>query len=149
MGARDPVKLAFAAGDVRFFEVAMQPGKPQAFGSWRGKPFFGLPGNAVSALVSFEMFVRPALLAMMGRCEARPTVDAALDAGIEGLERKVRIARVRLRREGGAWVASPVGGHRSNLLTTLVRADGLAMVPPGSGVPRGGTCRVLVYRGQA
>ena len=84
MGERDPVKVAFReSGDVDFDNVAMQPGRPQAFGSWRGKPLFGLPGNPVSVFVSFEVFVRPALMKLMGRTDERPSVVATLDGSLE------------------------------------------------------------------
>jgi molybdopterin molybdotransferase len=148
VGHRDPVKEAFA-GDaaVKFVEVAMQPGKPQAFGMLGGRPYFGLPGNAVSVFVSFEVFVRPALLRMMGRLEERPSVTATLDGELTGPPEKVRFARVHLRRDGDGWRASPTGGRRSNLLATVAAANGLAVVP--AGVPalgRGDACRVLVFR---
>ena len=70
VGERDVVKAAFfRRGDIDFYRVAMQPGMPQGFGFIEGKPFFGLPGNPVSVFVSFEMFVRPAILKMMGRAQ--------------------------------------------------------------------------------
>ena len=83
VGERDVVKAAFyRRGDVDFFKVAMQPGMPQGFGLIEGKPFFGLPGNPVSVFVSFEMFVRPAILKMMGRVQlSRPEVVRDADRG--------------------------------------------------------------------
>ena len=73
VGERDVVKAAFfRRGDVEFYKVAMQPGMPQGFGHIEGKPYFGLPGNPVSVFVSFEMFVRPAILKMMGRTQLVP-----------------------------------------------------------------------------
>ena len=82
VGERDVVKAAFfKRGDVAFYRVAMQPGMPQGFGQIEGKPFWGLPGNPVSVFVSFEQFVRPALLKMMGRKEiGRPQITATLTA---------------------------------------------------------------------
>ncbi len=146
MGERDPVKRAFENGDVDFFNVAMQPGRPQAFGSWRGKPLFGLPGNPVSVFVSFEAFVRPALMKMMGRTDERPSVAAILDGELEAPRTRTRYARVRVRREGDAYVATPEGGHQSNLLATFARADGLAVVPTGTRIDHGEACRVLLIR---
>src|SRR5207253_7465468 len=73
VGERDVVKKAFfRRGDVDFYRVAMQPGMPQSFGVIEGKPYFGLPGNPVSVFVSFEVFIRPALLRMMGRRDIFP-----------------------------------------------------------------------------
>ena len=148
MGEHDPVKRAFAgSGEIELYEVAMQPGKPQAFGSWRGRPFFGLPGNPVSVFVSFEVFVRPALLRMMGRPPFRREATAVLEEDVAGLPRKTRFARVRLRHEGERLIAAVTGGHRSNLLSLLARAHGLAVIPAGVEVLRAGeTCRVMVFR---
>src|SRR6266508_2947784 len=86
VGERDVVKAAFFhRGEVDFYRVAMQPGMPQGFGEVEGKPYFGLPGNPVSVFVSFEVFIRPSLLKMMGRRDLLPPeVDAELDHEIRG-----------------------------------------------------------------
>lgn len=148
VGERDPVADAFTEEDaVELLEVAMQPGKPQAFGSVVGRPYFGLPGNPVSVFVSFEMFVRPALMRMMGRPEDRPEVTATLEGEVGGPPEKVRFARVRLRRRGDEWLAAPTGGRQSNLLATVSRANGLAVVPAGTPELRAGDrCTVIVFR---
>jgi molybdopterin molybdotransferase len=148
VGDRDPVKAAFGAGaDVEFMEVAIQPGKPQAVGTLEGRPYFGLPGNPVSVFVSFEVFVRPALMRMMGRPEDRPEVEATLETDITGPRGKTQFARVSVRRDGTRWVAASTGGRQSNLLSTVVRADGLAVVPVGVETVRAGeTCRVMLFR---
>lgn len=148
VGERDPVKGAFLGhGDVEFFEVAMQPGKPQAFGTYAGRPFFGLPGNPVSVFVSFEVFVRPALLRMMGRPERRPEVTARVETELRAPPRKTMFARVRVRRDGDGWVAASTGSRQSNLLSTVSRANGLAVVPAEVGaVAPGDTCRVILFR---
>jgi molybdopterin molybdotransferase len=148
VGERDPVKAAFGGrGDVEFLEVAMQPGKPQAFGVVEGRPFFGLPGNPVSVFVSFEVFVRPALLKMMGRRDRRPEVDATLETDVSGPRGKTQFARVRVRRDGDRWLAASTGGRQSNLLATVVRANGLAVIPVGiETLRRGETCRVVLFR---
>lgn len=140
VGEGDPVKAAFGArGDVEFLEVAMQPGKPQAFGVVGGRPYFGLPGNPVSVFVSFEVFVRPALMTMMGRPIRRPEVTATLEADVTGPREKVQFARVRLRRSNGEWLAAPTGGRQSNLMATMSRADGLAVIPQGVETAAAGT----------
>ncbi|HEX2025622.1 MAG TPA: gephyrin-like molybdotransferase Glp, partial [Actinomycetota bacterium] len=148
VGRHDPVKAAFAGGhDVEFLEVAMQPGKPQAFGTVAGRPYFGLPGNPVSVFVSFEAFVRPALLRMMGRAERRPTVTARLAGELAGPVEKVRFARFRVEADGRGWRAVPTGGGRSNLLATVARANGLAMVPAGvERLVAGDEVEVLLFR---
>ena len=135
VGERDVVKAAFfRRGDVDFYKVAMQPGMPQGFGSIEGKPYWGLPGNPVSVFVSFEVFVRPALLKMMGRTPSvRPEVTATLTRGRRRAEGQ---AAVRARPRGAGrdgWTATPTGGRGSNLISTVSRANGLAMIPVGTG----------------
>jgi molybdopterin molybdotransferase len=147
VGERDPVKAAFREnGEVRFYQLAMQPGMPQAFGRLGGRLFFGLPGNPVSVFVSFELFVRPAILALMGRRDVfRPEVSAVLEEEIDGLPRKTRFARVLVRRTEEGFVAAPTGGPQSNLLSTVARANGLAIIPAGTEVVRAGEgCRVML-----
>ena len=157
MGEHDPVKKAFLGGrdgfpggggrgEISFANVAMQPGRPQAFGHWGGKPLFGLPGNPISAYVSFEVFVRPALAKMMGRADAHPTIDAILEGELEAPSARTRFASVRVRRGGTGYVATPEGGHQSNLLVTFARADGLVEIPAGTRITNGQTCRVMLIR---
>ena len=133
VGDRDVVKTAFfKRGDIDFYKVALQPGMPQGFGFIEGKPFFGLPGNPVSVFVSFEMFVRPAILKMMGRTSLdRPEVTATLTGEIGGPKDKSVFARVEVSRGPDGWTAAPTGGRGSNLLATVARANGLAFLPPG------------------
>lgn len=146
VGERDVVKAAFYRhGDVSFSKVAMQPGMPQGFGFLEGKPFFGLPGNPVSVFVSFEMFVRPAILKMMGRANlGRPEVSAALTEAIEGPRDKSVFVRVDVTRGAEGWSATPTGGRGSNLISTVARANGLAVLPPGVGSLEAGE-RVTVF----
>jgi molybdopterin molybdotransferase len=149
VGERDVVKTAFfRRGDLDFYRVAMQPGMPQGFGHIEGKPFFGLPGNPVSVFVSFEVFIRPALRKMMGRRQLfRPEVTARLEADVNGPRGKTQFARVRVRRTKEGWVATPTGGRGSNLISTVSRANALAIVPPGvEAAPAGSEVRVMVFR---
>jgi molybdopterin molybdotransferase len=149
VGERDVVKAAFfRRGEVEFYKVAMQPGMPQGFGQIEGKPYFGLPGNPVSVFVSFEIFVRPAILKMMGRTQLyRPEVTATLAEDVEGPRGKLQFARVRLERSGDGWTATPTGRRGSNLISTVVRANGLAMVPVGTATASAGSeVRVMVFR---
>jgi molybdopterin molybdotransferase len=105
VGERDVVKAAFfRRGELDFYKVAMQPGMPQGFGHIEGKPYFGLPGNPVSVFVSFEVFIRPALMKMMGRRTLfRPEVPARLEEAISGPRGKLQFARVRVRRTADGW----------------------------------------------
>jgi molybdopterin molybdotransferase len=149
VGERDVVKAAFfKRGDIDFYKVAMQPGMPQGFGQIEGKPYFGLPGNPVSVFVSFELFVRPAMLTMMGRTQVeRPQVMATLGADVSGPKGKMQYARVVVERGDEGWVATPTGGRGSNLISTVARANGLAMVPPGTETAAAGSqVQVMVFR---
>jgi molybdopterin molybdotransferase len=149
VGERDVVKKAFfRRGQIDFYRVAMQPGMPQGFGLIDDTPYFGLPGNPVSVFVSFEVFIRPALLKMMGRSDIfRPEIWAVLDADITGPQDKVMFARVRVWRERGQWRAAGTGATGSNLLGTVTRANGLAVIPVGTETaPAGSRVRVMLFR---
>lgn len=149
VGERDVVKKAFfRRGEIDFYKVAMQPGMPQGFGSIDSVPYFGLPGNPVSVFASFEVFIRPALLKMMGRRDIfRPEIWAVLENDIPGPKNKVQFARVRVWRERGQWRAASTGPGGSNLLGTVVRANGLAIVPVGTEVAQAGSrVRVMLFR---
>ena len=143
MGAYDIVKLALRdSGSVGFWKIAMQPGKPFGFGTVGDVPFFGLPGNPVSVFVSFEQFMRPALLAMMGAERLfRDRVEGILDDGADTNPDKTVFLRVATERDGdGRWHARKSGGQSSNVLSALAFADALAVVPVGTGhVEPGGT----------
>jgi molybdopterin molybdotransferase len=147
-GARDVVKqILLGMGNIESYKVAMQPGMPQAFGLVDGKPFFGLPGNPVSTFVSFELFIRPALLKMMGRSDVRrPEVTATLTEAVTGPAEKWRFVRVELTRTEDGWRARATGPGASNLLGTVVRANALAVIPPGAATVEAGepvTVRIL------
>ena len=149
VGERDVVKAAFfRRGEFDFFKVAMQPGKPQGFGHIEGKPYWGLPGNPVSVFVSFEVFIRPSLMKMMGRKElSRPEIPARLRADVVGPRDKTVFARVRVARGPDGWVAEPTGARGSNLIATVSRANGLAVIPPGVETAEAGSeVRVLLFR---
>ena len=149
VGERDVVKAAFfRRGDVDFYRVAMQPGMPQGFGNIEGKPFWALPGNPVSVFVSFEVFVRPALMKMLGRTQlGRPEITAVLTQDVTGPAGKLQFARVVVARGAEGWTATPTGGRGSNLISTVSRANGLAMIPPGTETARSGSqVRVMVFR---
>jgi molybdopterin molybdotransferase len=131
MGDYDLVKeMLKKLGKINFWKVAMRPGQPLAFGIISGKPLFGLPGNPVSSMVSFEQFVRPSILKMSGHQNLfRPTLKAEL---LEDIEKKiglVHFVRCRLFREGGKICASTTGEQGSGILSSMVKAQGLIVIP--------------------
>lgn len=132
-GSYDAVKAALTgAGSMEFTEVGMQPGKPQGFGllGKREVPVFTLPGNPVSVLVSFEVFVRPALARRAGARYAPVTLPAVVTSGWSSPEGRQQYHRVRLSRDvTGAYAAEPVSGPGSHLVGGLAQADGLAVIP--------------------
>ncbi len=133
VGAFDVVKEALGRmGTVTFDRVAMQPGMPQGFGTIGpdGTPIFTLPGNPVSAFVSFEMFVRPVLRRMQALEPLhRPTVRAVLKSDVQSPDGKRQFLRGNLDVEDGRYVVSTVGGPGSHLLAGLANANSLIVVP--------------------
>ncbi len=133
MGAYDVVKESLRErGDVDFVGVAMQPGKPQGFGTLgeRGVPIFTLPGNPVSSYVSFEVFVRPALRRMMGLAPAtRPVLRARLSHDLRSPAGRTQIARAVATRTADGWEADPVWGQASHFVADLSRANSFVIVP--------------------
>lgn len=119
----------------RLWGVAMKPGKPLAFGVRNQTLVFGLPGNPVSAMVSFELFVKPALLRLMGyRKTTRPLYHAVIEEDVANADGRTYVVRVRAWRESGAWHISSTGAQGSGILRSMVGANGLAFIPGG---PRG------------
>jgi molybdopterin molybdotransferase len=135
VGDYDLVKQVLAGlGGVQFWKVAMQPGKPFAFGALGDTPFFGLPGNPVSVAVAFEQLVRPALLARMGaRMLFRPRVPGRLTAAVRTDEARTVFLRAITAYRDGCWEAAPLGAQGSHVLSALARADAFAVVPAGVG----------------
>lgn len=133
VGAYDVVKEVLSRiGTVQFDKVAMQPGMPQGFGTIGpdDTPIFALPGNPVSALVSFEVFVRPALRRMIGAEPLqRPRVSAVTTESFSSPEGKRSFVRVHLSVRKGAHVVTPVSGPGSHLLAGMARANALVIVP--------------------
>jgi molybdopterin molybdotransferase len=129
-GAYEVVKDALTGEGVKFVKVAMQPGMPQGAGRYRGTPVVTLPGNPVSSLVSFEVFVRPALRAAMGYADVRrPVVSAQLAEALDSPPGRRQFRRGRLdRTTGEVTVVGPPGSH---FLRWLASADCLLDVPEG------------------
>ncbi len=135
-GDYDMVKdVLMERGEMNFWSVRMRPAKPLAFGRIMGPngrlvPHLGLPGNPVSAMVAFEEFARPAILRMLGRANlARPSVQATLEGDIRNFDGRRVFARVHVTRRGEGYFANPTGPQGSNILTSMSRANGLAICP--------------------
>jgi molybdopterin molybdotransferase len=141
VGPHDHVKPALRELGVAegFWGVALRPGKPTWFGSRGHALVFGLPGNPVSAMVTFQLFVRPALAALQGAEPAPTRVSALLDDPVPLLPVREQAVRVRLSAHDGAWHAAVTGEQGSHMLTSMLGADGLAMVAPGRGETKPGT----------
>jgi molybdopterin molybdotransferase len=122
-------------GEIAFWSVRMRPGKPLAFGTLRAPggrrvPHLGLPGNPVSAMVAFEQFARPAILKMQGRERlAKPCVEAVLEGAIPNPDGRRVYARVVVTRREGVYYAHPTGPQGSHILTSMAKANGLAICP--------------------
>lgn len=132
VGDYDVVKdVLNAEGEMHFWQVRMKPGKPLAFGLIRGVPLVGLPGNPVSSMVSFEQFVRPAMLLMEGKTRlAKPTVEAILGEDVTNSGRR-HFMRVIVEKREGQYYARTTGGQGSGVLTSMVKANGLAVISEG------------------
>lgn len=136
MGDYDYVKQVLGElGSVEFWKVAMQPGKPFAFGEIDGVPLFGLPGNPVSTFVSFEQFVRPAILHMMGANNVlRTRIVGTMGEDVRTHDAKTVFLRVLLAQDtNGTFVAVQSGGQGSHMHSSLASADAFAVVPEGVG----------------
>jgi molybdopterin molybdotransferase len=154
VGEHDFVKAALAqlGAEQHLWQVDMRPGKPIAFATipteLKGAlPVFALPGNPVSAMVTFELFVRPALLRMGGHTRLdRPRLTARALAPIANPGRRRGYLRVTLTAEAGVWGARLTGDQGSGILRSMVAADGLAVVPGDTTIEAGGPVDVILLR---
>ncbi len=135
-GDYDIVKdVLMERGEISFWSVRMRPAKPLAFGIIHGPegkpvPHLGLPGNPVSAMVAFEEFARPAILSMLGKTLlAKPMIEAVLEGPIYNVDERRVFARVEVTKRDGAYYANPTGPQGSNILTSMSKANGLAICP--------------------
>jgi molybdopterin molybdotransferase len=131
-GDRDLVRDVLSEMGVEqiFWRVDIKPGGPTAFGMKDGKPVFSLPGNPVSTMVTFEEFVRPALLKMMGhRRVIKPFVKAVLQSKARKKPGKINFLRVKLTSENGKYLAFSSGDQNTGILKTMLMADAIAMLP--------------------
>jgi molybdopterin molybdotransferase len=155
VGDFDFVKLvldklsAGSAEPMRWMQINIKPAKPLAFGLIQGKPVFGLPGNPVSCMVSFELFARPALRRMMGHApetqQRKPIRAIAAEDLKRGPDGKTHFARVfGSFNVDGRLVVRSSGGQASNLLRTMALANALAILPDGPTIPAGAEVDVLL-----
>jgi len=137
-GDYDIVKDVLAEhGEVGFWTVCMKPGKPLAFGvikktkgGEKKVPHLGLPGNPVSSMVTFEQFARPAILKMMGkRVLAKPAIRAIIEDDVVDTDSRRLFIRVSVTKRGGQYYASVTGPQGSGILTSMAKANGLAVIP--------------------
>jgi len=147
MGDFDYVKAVLdRMGGMQWMQVAIKPAKPLAFGVVVGKPVFGLPGNPVSSLVSFELFARPALRQMMGHAQReRLRVEVVAE---EPLRRrpdgKIHFVRVVARYEDGRFLVRSSGGQGSHQLGAMAAANALVVLPDGEGIDAGGRAEAIL-----
>lgn len=142
-GAYEVVKQALEGSSVEFLSVSMQPGGPQAIGTINGVPFLGFPGNPVSALVSFEMFLRPALTTVTGIPGNRVCLTARLTEDVRSPENKHQVRRGlytdRTGQGEGIGDVTLLGGPGSHLLHALAGSNALVHLPVGTGTVEAGT----------
>ncbi len=149
MGDYDVVKAVLSGTGVDFLSVAMNPGKPLGFGLVGGRPYFGLPGNPVSVLVSFEQLARPALLSMQGaNLVLRPRVRGIAGERFTSDPAKEAFLRARIADHEGPTVV-PTGGQASNVLSGLATADCFAVLPVGVDTVEPGDSLTLELFGSA
>lgn len=152
VGEFDFVKEALGAlgADMQFWKVAMTPGRPLAFGKIQKTLTFGLPGNPVAAMVTFELFVRPALLKMRG-CNRlyRRTVHATLLEDIKKLLGRKQFFRMQVSEENGGLFAKRTGPQGSGILRSMSLADGLAITHEGQEILKKGEQVELILLGGA
>jgi molybdopterin molybdotransferase len=120
--------------EFKFTKVAIKPGKPTVFGLLGdGKPVFGLPGNPVSSMMTFEQFARPAILKMMGRRRLlRPVVDAILEEDIKKKAGRMSLVRAVARREGNDYYVTTTGPQGSGILVSMDHANAIILFMPGT-----------------
>jgi molybdopterin molybdotransferase len=151
MGDRDLVREVLQELAVRqiFWKVDIRPGRPTAFAVRGTTPVFSLPGNPVATLLTFDQLVRPALLRMMGHDRVlRPVVRAVFQEELARKPGRVSLLRVRLERRAGGLLAWTSGNQETGRLRTMLRADGIAVIPADRGsIGAGDLVDVQMLRG--
>jgi molybdopterin molybdotransferase len=119
-------------GKINFWRINMRPGKPVAFGHIGGVPLLGLPGNPVSAAVTFELFGRPVIRKMLGHTRlVRPQVDVIVEDGVSDRAMRRHYVRARVEWRDGRFVAHTTGNQGSHIMTSLLNVNALVIVPEG------------------
>lgn len=140
VGDHDFVKevIEEMGGELKFWKINMKPGKPLAFAVVANKPLFALPGNPVAAMVGFEMFVRPALLAMMGHTRIiRPLVRAVATEAIRNKGDRPHLIRALVELENGKYHIKTTGSQGSARLSSLTLGNALILIPAGTAIDIG------------
>jgi molybdopterin molybdotransferase len=150
VGDKDFVKETLEKLQVKtiFWKVKLKPGQPTMFGLWQKKPVFSLPGNPVSTLLTFDQFVRPALLKMMGHQHTtKLTVKAILQSPHTKKADRVQLLRVLITKHGDQLIATSAGDQNTGILTTSLRANAIAILPAEKEYfPAGDTIQVQLLR---
>ncbi len=136
VGRHDHIRPALAEVGVQevFWGIALRPGKPTWFGVHPGGALvIGVPGNPVSAMVCFLLLARPGILAMLGAAPDRDRTQARLGASYAKRPGRMHAVRCRLRLDSGGWLAEPTGPQGSHILTSMLAADALALIPAERG----------------
>lgn len=147
VGDFDLVKNIMAEqGEINFWRINMRPGKPVAFGHIGHTPLLGLPGNPVSAAVTFELFGRPVLRKMLGHTRLqRRQVEVIVEDGVADKAMRRHYVRAHVQWRDGHFVARTTGNQGSNIMTSLINANALLIVPEGGvQIPPGGTARAMM-----
>ncbi len=147
VGDFDLVKNIMAEqGQINFWRINMRPGKPVAFGHIGGVPLLGLPGNPVSAAVTFELFGRPVIRKMLGHTRLlRPQVEVIVEDGVSDSAMRRHYVRANVIWRDGHFVAHTTGNQGSNITTSLLHANAFVIVPEGGlTVVPGGTAQAMM-----
>jgi molybdopterin molybdotransferase len=147
VGDFDLVKNIMAEqGEINFWRINMRPGKPVAFGHIGRTPLLGLPGNPVSAAVTFELFGRPVLRKMLGHTRLqRPQVEVIVEDGVADKAMRRHYVRAHVQWRDGRFVARTTGNQGSHIMTSLIQANALIIVPEGGvEIPPGGTAQAMM-----
>ena len=149
MGDYDYVKEVLRrVGDMRWMQIAIKPAKPLAFGTIGDTPIFGLPGNPVSSMVSYELFARSGLRSMMGFPQpVRPTIQGIAATPLQRRpDGKIHFARVDVKYEGSELAAHSISGQGSHMLAAMARSNALAVLPDGDGCQPGDPVDLLLLQ---
>lgn len=133
VGDFDLVKDIMAEqGEINFWRINMRPGKPVAFGHIGSVPLLGLPGNPVSAAVTFELFARPVIRKMLGHTRLlRPQIEVMVEDGVSDRAMRRHYVRAQVEWRDGHFVAHTTGNQGSHIMTSLLNANALVIVPEG------------------